>query len=219
MSRSSKLTVRLGPSALKSECLSGIAECKTVAELHRLVKSDFYVCTPCVSKFANIILITLYLTRPRFLCSCGQGVMEGTRLTAQQLQFGHRFSIRTPGTPQRWKQFDAELAHVFKQLEDEMSKSSPNPDKLVDLALCFYFFWTNFGPISRGQSHRIATIFLLRMHAGTAACGLLALHAILLAAGFEITSTIPKMIQIDFEGQRCNLAHCSIKHAHSPQLF
>merc|ERR1712130_431647 len=52
----------------------------------------------------------------------------------------------------------------------------------LELALTFFYFWVNYGPLSRG----------------TAACGLVILNALLIATGYIIISPIPGM-QIDWE--------------------
>lgn len=75
----------------------------TVGDLWALVKHDFFVITPCVS-----------VAHP------GR-VMEGTRLTIQKTEpEGWEYSIRTPGTPPRWAEFDEELTYIFENLTREV---------------------------------------------------------------------------------------------------
>ncbi len=63
------------------------------------------------------------------------------------------------------------MGHVWRLLTLEARrKPGPDPDKFMDLALAFYFYWVNFGPLSRG----------------TAACGYVAFFALMLSIGFEI---------------------------------
>jgi hypothetical protein len=49
--------------------------------------------------------------------------MAGTRLTVQSKNHGHEVSIRTPGTPERWAEFEEELDYWWNQLNDEMLSS------------------------------------------------------------------------------------------------
>ncbi len=46
--------------------------------------------------------------------------MAGTRLTVKKEPLGHYFSIRTPGTPERWAQFEEELDFWWSRLNEDM---------------------------------------------------------------------------------------------------
>jgi len=126
--------------------------------------------------------------------------MEGTRLTIQAMPRpqGHVFSIRTPGTPERFKQFDKELSFVWDKLSAMAAESDFTPaglsaqshsvllgslERVFDKCLSFYFYWVNFGCLSRG----------------TAACGVVALHSLLLAFNLQLPSPFPKGVQLDWE--------------------
>jgi len=138
----------------------------SVEEMYNIIGEDFFVITPC---------------HPRSF----KKTMEGTRLTIQKQKYGHLFTIRTPGTPDRWKQFDKELTKVFNELY-AYSKNKSKKDDLeesVKLALIWYFYWVNFGPLTRG----------------TAATGGLMLHALVIANGYWISEPIPANCQIDWE--------------------
>ncbi|ELR17609.1 tetratricopeptide repeat domain containing protein [Acanthamoeba castellanii str. Neff] len=139
-------------------------DCKT---LHEAVQHDFWVVTPCHS-----------LARPN-------RIMEGTRLTIQRSPpEGYEFSIRTPGTPNRWQEYNAEMAHNYRLLQEEASKPHRDLSKLTELVLHMAFYWYNFMPLSRG----------------TAAVGLVTVHAMFLALGFEMESGLPQGLQPDWEG-------------------
>lgn len=154
----------LSQSPLGKEHGSEVAEAKTVDELHALMGRDFFVITPCHSV-------------------CSEDVMEGTRLTVQKGPNGFKYSIRTPGTPDRFVQFDKELSACWSKIEDEMRRPVRNKQKLFELALEFYFYWVNFGALSRG----------------TAACGLMAFHALLLLFGKKRKTVFPVGVQMDWE--------------------
>jgi hypothetical protein len=83
-----------------------LTDCK---ELYELMRKDFWVVTPCSS-------------------SANPGkILEGTRLTLQYVHpEGYEYSIRTPGTPPRWKDYDEELAFVFTRLSQEAENESPD---------------------------------------------------------------------------------------------
>lgn len=56
--------------------------------------------------------------------------LEGTRLTLVAMQAqpdGYEFSIRTPVTPPRWAEFDAELEAAWDNLLDAMVDGDPPP--------------------------------------------------------------------------------------------
>jgi tetratricopeptide (TPR) repeat protein len=139
---------------------------ETCQELWELVKHDFFVVTPCKS-----------LAVPGRL-------LEGTRLTVQTAPpEGWEFSIRTPGTPDRWKQFDQELKHAF----DELCKAATKPERDIDecttWCLTLVYYWYVFMPLTRGS----------------AACGIIMINAILLALGYRIGRPIPNGLQPDWE--------------------
>ena len=91
-----------------------VIESKDHKELFDAMKKDFWVVTPCYST-----------------ANPGK-VMEGTRLTLQAtLPEGYEYSIRTPGTPPRWVDYDIELTHCFTQfcIEARKPENERNLDK------------------------------------------------------------------------------------------
>lgn len=60
--------------------------------------------------------------------------LEGTRLTltaSKEVPDGHEFSIRTPVTPPRWEDFDAELAVCFEAIvAAALADGAPRPPRL-----------------------------------------------------------------------------------------
>jgi len=97
---------------------------------------------------------------------------------------GYEFSIRTPGTPPRWIDYDLEMQHFFDLLTEEVSKESWDINLVSDLILTLTFYWYNFMPLSRG----------------TAACGYVAMVAMFLALGIKINDLVPEGALVDWEG-------------------
>ncbi len=139
------------------------------------MRRDFWVTTVCLSH-----------ERPGKM-------LEGTRITLQCVAgmpgtagpssgFGYEFSIRTPGTPQRFAEFAIELDLVWSKLVAAI-RGLQDEQEVLDAALRLCFFWYNFMPLSRG----------------TAAIGQIALHAILLSCGLEIEEPIPAGYQPDWD--------------------
>ena len=52
-------------------------------------------------------------------------------MTVKAEDKGYYFSIRTPGTPERWAQYEEELDFWWNKLNDEMLSPSPDPKKYV----------------------------------------------------------------------------------------
>merc|ERR1711991_287852 len=78
---------------------------KSCADVYSVMRKDFWVVTPCRKT------------------SDSSKVMEGTRLTVQYVDpEGFEFSIRTPGTPPRWKIYDEELQFNYENLLEEFFK-------------------------------------------------------------------------------------------------
>jgi hypothetical protein len=116
--------------------------------------------------------------------------MEGTRLTlvASHPDAFH-FTIRMPGTPQRWADFDPCLAAAFEGALAAVRvylKSDSKFELLEDVKLAslrLFYYWVVFAPLTRGS----------------AVCGLAALHAVLLAAGLAPVAPSPVGMQLDWE--------------------
>ncbi|KAH3766781.1 TPR repeat protein [Pelomyxa schiedti] len=162
---------------------------KDCSDLWKLVQHDFWIVTPCKS-----------------MCSPGR-ILEGTRLTLQASPpEGFEFTIRTPGTPPRWKLYDEELSYAFQKFVQCFQKviqerqdtptppPTPNPVNTstytpaeiatIDAALILSFYWYNFMPLSRG----------------TAAVGYVCLHAMLLSIGFRLSARgTPPNLQVDWD--------------------
>ncbi|DBA80252.1 hypothetical protein WJX79_002480 [Trebouxia sp. C0005] len=110
--------------------------------------------------------------------------MEGTRLTIVKVPSqpdAYEFSIRTPVTPPRWRDFDQEFHALWELLLEALT--SGNKPQIAHAALTYAYYWYNFMPLARG----------------TAVTGYITLLAIFLAADMPITSYIPKDYQVDWE--------------------
>lgn len=149
-------------------------------ELYKVVNHDFFVVTPCQST-----------------ATPGK-TMEGTRLTIQNSPpEGFEYSIRTPGTPPRWIDYDIELTHLFEQLGEEVkkrhsqAKSTPSAssqsgeeiDRVTELILSIAFYWYNFMPLARG----------------TAICGYVSILGMFLATGTHLQAPIPASVLLDWD--------------------
>ena len=89
---------------LSADKINQLEKIVTVDEILRIVGKDFYVVLPCPSiRYPG----TVY---------------EGTRLTLlDHPPEGFEFSIRTPGFPARWTQYENELDSIFQRLVDALS--------------------------------------------------------------------------------------------------
>ena len=99
----------LAPSAATDlSCVSGTShdccaavQATTPGEMYRAIGIDCWIIVPI-----------------RSLCR-ENATLEGTRLTitkSKDQPDGHEFSIRTPVTPSRWKEFDQELEAAFEAI-------------------------------------------------------------------------------------------------------
>jgi len=144
-----------------------ISQVKDCTEMYAVMQRDFWVVTPCYSTAKS------------------SKILEGTRLTLQlHPPDGFDYSIRTPGTPPRWKDYDEELTFIWNKLTQEATSPEPDLDRLSDAILTLTFYWYNFMPLSRGS----------------AATGIMGLLSLFLAAGYEIDTTLKKGQQPDWEG-------------------
>jgi len=145
-----------------------VEEAKDVYELYDIMRQDFWITTPCHSLRTGLIL-------------------EGTRLTLQCTNPSsklYEFSIRTPGTPPRWLDYQEELTYIFGELTKAVRSPDFDLEKVSDLILIMAFYWYNFMPLSRG----------------TAATGYIALVAMFLAIGIKIDTLVPEAFLVDWEG-------------------
>jgi len=173
-------SVRDEPKQLGQRCAQLMQKAKDLREVRDLVGEDFYVVMPCPS------IKQRYDLPPQSTDPSSDRkarspllVMEGTRLTLlTQEADGFEFTIRTPGKPHRWSQYDAEMDACFQRLEElfvaRNSKENqalssgcepvPPPegsatcrDKesedqvLLRHALEFFYLWVTFAPLSRGR--------------------------------------------------------------------
>lgn len=151
---------------LSIEESSKVDKAETVGDLYNIIKHDFWITTPCYS----------LLKKTDF---------EGTRLTVQKSEpDGYEFTIRTPGTPPRWKEYDLQMIDTFQQLTNAVHETPMDVEKVSDLILILTYYWYNFMPLVRG----------------TAACGYIGLVAMFMAVGIKIDSLIPKDYLVDWEG-------------------
>lgn len=143
-----------------------IRKAKTAGDMYKVIKEDSWVVVPIAS-----------LVHPNT-------TIEGTRLTLVEVHNqpdAYEFSIRTPVTPPRWKQFEDELKSAWDKLIDAMAEG----DKvLVAKKILYYtYYWYNFMPLARG----------------TAAAGYTTMLALFWAAGMPVKVTIPTDYQVDWE--------------------
>ena len=159
---------------LTSKAKKKLSMAQTLEEVYACIGEDFYVVCPCISSVDN------------------STILEGTRLTlTAKPPDGFDFSIRCPALPSKWVAMDAELHSCFNEImlllvgHNAMSEeeNQRNQDALLQASLKFFFYWTNFSPLSRGS----------------ALCGYAAIMAVMLAARRVITSPIPEGLQFDWE--------------------
>eukprot|EP01126_Amoeba_proteus_P056613 TRINITY_DN7132_c0_g1_i2.p1 TRINITY_DN7132_c0_g1~~TRINITY_DN7132_c0_g1_i2.p1 ORF type:complete len:433 (+),score=77.31 TRINITY_DN7132_c0_g1_i2:2000-3298(+) len=144
-----------------------VQQAKDIYQLFHVMHQDFWVTTPCLSIRTGMI-------------------MEGTRLTLQctDRKAGlFEYSIRTPGTPPRWTDYDEEMNYVFNEVTTAIRDSNSDLDIVSDLILTLTFYWYNFMPLSRG----------------TAACGYIGMLAMFLAVGIKIDTMVPEKVLVDWE--------------------
>jgi tetratricopeptide (TPR) repeat protein len=148
---------------------SSIAAASSLEEVHGAIGEDFYVVCPCQSSLDQSTII------------------EGTRLTVlAKPPDGYDFSIRCPGLPAKWVLMDAELHACFDEIVSDlllMQAGKLSEEKLLSDALKFFYYWTNFSPLSRGSAQT----------------GYAVLMAVMLAGGRRINSPVPHGIQFDWE--------------------
>ncbi|WCJ31344.1 Tetratricopeptide repeat (TPR)-like superfamily protein [Euphorbia peplus] len=154
------------------EKLQDILDAKTPYDLYKVVGEEFWLATWCNSTAVE-----------------GKR-LEGTRITVLKTgDHGFDFSIRTPCTPSRWDEFDAEMATAWETICNTYcgeSYGSTDGDALVnvrDAILRMTYYWYNFMPLSRGS----------------AAVGFIVMLGLLLAANMEFEGKIPKGVQVDWE--------------------
>ncbi|CAI5995723.1 unnamed protein product [Closterium sp. NIES-64] len=154
---------------------AAVASAKACEDLYRVVGEDFWIVTPCYS-----------------MVDPGK-VLEGTRLTLVKTPTGFDFAIRTPGTPSRWADYDAEMAAAWEDLcavvGEKMQGGAwrpplgPSMARFQRAVLRLAYYWYNFMPLARG----------------TAMVGYVVTLALFLAAQLQVTATIPAKLQVDWE--------------------
>ena len=135
----------------------------SLEQLYSLIGQDFYVVTTCSSSL---------FAEPA----------EGTRITLlKSAVAGYEFTIRTPGTPDRWRWYDSVLAASYDGVVSSLQCGCAQSVRRS--ALEMFYYYVNFAPLSRGSA---VTAYIV-------------LNAILMANGSYISSPLPKGIQLDWE--------------------
>ena len=107
--------------------------------------------------------------------------LEGTRITLVKVpdqRQGVEFSIRTPGTPHRWEQYDEEMTAAWEKILDALMVE--DHAAAAEHILQFAYYWYNFMPVARG----------------TAAVGYTMLLGAFWAAGMPVNASIPRDYQV-----------------------
>eukprot|EP00890_Picochlorum_soloecismus_P006715 jgi/Picsp_1/869/NSC_04357-R1_tetratricopeptide repeat protein 13-like len=112
-------------------------------------------------------------------CQLGEDTRE--KLVPRHASTGYEFSIRTPVTPRRWKNYACELDHIYHKLIEALR--SDDSANVLCSALLFAFYWYNFMPLARGSAF----------------CGYVMLLACRLAGGILGSEKIPNGLQVDWE--------------------
>ncbi|CAL1372059.1 unnamed protein product [Linum trigynum] len=156
----------------EDEKLHEIMVAETCSDLYRAVGEDFWLATWCNS--------TAFEGKQ----------LEGTRIALVKMgELGFDYAIKTPCTPSRWEDFDAEMAMAWDALcntycgENYGSTDFDVLENVRAAMLRMTYYWYNFMPLSRGS----------------AAVGFIVLLGLLLAANMEFTGQIPKGLQVDWE--------------------
>ncbi|KAK7263223.1 hypothetical protein RJT34_30810 [Clitoria ternatea] len=156
--------------------LEAIMNAKSCSDLYRVVGEDFWLATWCNS--------TAFEGKQ----------LEGTRITlVKKGEHSFDFAIRTPCTPARWEDFDAEMVGAWETLCDAFCGENYGSadfnalDNVRDAILRMTYYWYNFMPLSRGS----------------AAVGFIVMLGLLLAANMEFTGSIPQGLQVDWEAILC----------------
>ncbi|KAK9286712.1 hypothetical protein L1049_015115 [Liquidambar formosana] len=151
--------------------LEEIMHAESCSDIYRVVGEDFWLATWCNSTA---------IEGKQF---------EGTRITLLKMERGYDFAIKTPCTPSRWEEFNAEMTAAWDALcsaycgETYGSTDFSVLENVRDAILRMTFYWYNFMPLSRGS----------------AAVGFVVLLGLLLAANMEFTGNIPQGFQVDWE--------------------
>ncbi|KAM1073773.1 hypothetical protein TB2_018419 [Malus domestica] len=152
--------------------LQDIMQAKSCTDLYRVVGEDFWLSTWCDS--------TAFEGRH----------LEGTRITLVKMgENKYDFAIRTPCTPSRWDEFDAEVAKAWEAIcnaycgENYGSNEFTVLENVRDAILRMTYYWYNFMPLSRGS----------------AAVGFVVMLGLFLAANMEFIGNIPQGLQVDWE--------------------
>jgi hypothetical protein len=151
--------------SLNQTQIENVKKSSSCGELHSAIGKDFWVVTKLTSTSRN-----------------GE-FMEGTRLTITKQKVGHEFTIRTPALPRRYPEFNDEFNYLWGKLIEQAKKEELDIDAVSDLIIRFYFYWVNYGPLTRG----------------TAALGLIVLMALFLSFDIEVEKVSKYYTQLDFE--------------------
>jgi tetratricopeptide (TPR) repeat protein len=120
---------------LPPDRLQRLATVSNCDELFQVIGQGFYLETPCAS---------IGVPGTSF---------SGTRITLlQKPPGGYEFTIRTPGTPARWVLYNKEFDLLWERMTKAATAQVVDKTELTTCIFAFYFYWCNFGPLSRGTA-------------------------------------------------------------------
>ncbi|GJP40400.1 hypothetical protein CLOM_g24670 [Closterium sp. NIES-68] len=173
---------------LSQEALRKVERATNFNQLWDAVQRGFFVFTPCKS--------TAFPDK----------VLNGTRLTITATDPGQEFAIRTPLTPNRWRDFDMEMGAAWKDVclavaHTSLRASDPQAYRkaIQDNILRMAYYWYNFMPLARG----------------TAMNGYVMTLSLLLAVDLQVSQPIPRGVQVDWESILCPSSDIFIKSVSS----
>lgn len=162
----------------EADKLEKIKQATSCNDLYSSIGENFWVATTCDSAAFEGV------------AAFAKKRLEGTRITVQKMdKRGYDFAIRTPCTPSRWNDYEAEMAVAWEALCNaycgELYGSSDLSmlENVKDAILRMTYYWYNFMPLARGSS----------------AVGYSVLLGLFLAANMEVTGNIPSGVQVDWE--------------------
>lgn len=112
-------------------------------------------------------------------CQLGEDSQE--KVALRYASTGYEFSIKTPVTPKRWRDYAYELDHIFQKLIKALC--SDDSAEVLYTSLLLAFYWYNFMPLARGSAF----------------CGYVMLLSARLAGGILGGQKIPDGVQVDWE--------------------
>jgi hypothetical protein len=179
----------LVPVPTGSETARLVQSARSLEELHRAIGRNFLVVTQVetTSEVSSDAAGAGAGAGAGAAAKAMDGVVFALIKSKQEGNPGWDFSVNAGSTASRFAEFSQQMERSFRRVVETIraarSGQQEQEQAVLEAALELFYYWANFGALTRG----------------TSAVGHVVVSAVLLAAGYDVSKSLPEGLQLDWE--------------------